>query len=48
MTRIGDTVLTVRGYFAPKDRESAVDKLVRIIKKEAAQECVNVPFADTG
>ena len=48
VTRIGDTVLTVRGYCDPKARETAEDKLVKIIKKEAARECGNTPFVDTG
>ena len=48
VTRIGDTILTVRGYSDPKAKESVEDKLVRIIKKAATRECVNVPFADTG
>ena len=46
--RIGDTVLTVRGYCASKDSETAKDELVRFIKKVTARECVNVPLADTG
>ena len=47
MTRIGDTVLTVRGYCDPKDSETAEDKLVRVIKKEAARECGNTSLVDT-
>ena len=48
VTRIGDTVLTVRGYCDPKAKETAEDKLVKIIKKEAAKNCGNTAFADTG
>ena len=37
VTRIGNTVLTVNGYCDQSARETAVDKLVRIIKAEAAR-----------
>ena len=37
VTRIGNTVLTVNGYCDPGARETAEDKLVRIIKAEAAR-----------
>ena len=37
VTRIGDTILTVNGYCDPNARETAEDKLVRIIKAEAAK-----------
>ena len=47
VTRIGDTILTVRGYSDPKAKESVEDKLVRIIKKEAARECGNTSLVDT-
>ena len=32
VTRIGDTILTVNGYSDPDARETAEDKLVRILK----------------
>ena len=48
VTRIGDTVLTVRGYCDPTAGETAEGKLVKIIKKEAARECGNTFFTDTG
>ena len=32
VTRIGDTILTVNGYCDPDARETAEDKLVRILK----------------
>ena len=48
VTRIGNTVLTVNGYCDPNAKETAEDKLVRIIKREAARECRNTPFSDTG
>ena len=34
VTRIGDTILTVNGYCDPDARETAEDKLVKIIKTE--------------
>ena len=37
VTRIGNTVLTINGYCDPGARETAEDKLVRIIKAEAAR-----------
>ena len=37
VTRIGDTILTVNGYCDPNARETAEDKLIRIIKAEAAK-----------
>ena len=37
VTRIGDTILTVNGYCDPSARETAEDKLVKIIKAEAAR-----------
>ena len=37
VTRIGNTVLKVNGYCDPDARETAEDKLVRIIKAEAAR-----------
>ena len=37
VTHIGDTILTVNGYCDPNARETAEDKLIRIIKAEAAK-----------
>ena len=37
VTRIGDTVLTVNGYSDPDARETASDKLVRIITAEVSK-----------
>ena len=37
VTRIGNTVLTVNGYCDPGARETAEDKLVKIIMAEAAR-----------
>ena len=41
------TRITVRGHCDPTAGETAEDKLVKIIKKEAARECGSSSFTDT-
>ena len=48
VTRIGDTILTVNGYCDPDARETAEDKLVKLMKAEAIRHPKGVSTREPG
>ena len=48
VTRIGDTILTVNGYCVPNAKETLEDKLVKLMKVEAARNPVDTNIRVAG
>ena len=44
-TRIGNTVLTVSGYFKQNATETAADKMVKVIQSEETRQSLNTEQA---
>ena len=52
VTRIGDTILTVNGYCDPEARETAEDKLLKVIQRDLGLDAQPIrgrtPFTNSG